>query len=184
MTWLSGLSACIWTYSSEGLFGSGVILCCGFLSCSITKLMRDKNFVIKGKLRIRSLTPFACRSFSFCFKSGFFILAFIFKIYKSNLENENPKNSHPKSKTLQTHLKRREWAVWRASRPKMVTDQEKFQTQIKFNRFLCEGMFQVLLQERHPVPRHQIVGQPDQRKLPAIQRGLPTDFIRSGNLGY
>lgn len=66
----------------------------------------------------------------------------------------------------------------------MVTDQEKFQTQIKFDRFLCEGMFQVPLQERHPVPRHQIVGQPDQRKLPAIQRRLPTDFSRSGNLGH
>ncbi len=61
----------------------------------------------------------------------------------------------------------------------MVSDQEKFQTQRKFDRFLSESMFQVPLQERHPVPRHQIIGQLDQRKLSAIQRRLSADFSLS-----
>ncbi len=66
----------------------------------------------------------------------------------------------------------------------MVADQEKFKTERKFDRFLSESMFEVPLQERHPVPRHQIIGQLDQRKLSAIQRGLSADFSLSGDLGH
>ena len=66
----------------------------------------------------------------------------------------------------------------------MDAHQKKCQNKRKFNRFLCEGLCQVPLQERHVVPSHQIIGQPHQIKLQTIRRRLSIDFSLIGNLGH
>jgi hypothetical protein len=65
----------------------------------------------------------------------------------------------------------------------MVTDQEAFEVERKFNRFHNQGLCQVPVQKGHFVPCHQNPGHTHQIKFPAVFLGFPINCCFTGNPG-